>query len=42
MRPLIYARVADADTAIAMVEARQDSAFLAGGTTRWAWCARTC
>jgi xanthine dehydrogenase YagS FAD-binding subunit len=33
MRPLSYARAADADTAIAMVEARPDSAFLAGGTT---------
>src|ERR1700760_4401194 len=33
MRPLSYARAADADTAIAMVEAQPDSAFLAGGTT---------
>src|SRR6201999_1145553 len=33
MRPLSYARAADADTAIAMVAERPDSAFLAGGTT---------
>lgn len=33
MRPLSYARAADADSAIAMVQARADSAFLAGGTT---------
>ena len=33
MRPFSYAQAADADTAIAMVEARPDSAFLAGGTT---------
>ena len=33
MRPFSYARAADADTAIAMVAKRQDSAFLAGGTT---------
>jgi xanthine dehydrogenase YagS FAD-binding subunit len=33
MRPLCYARAADAHTAIAMVAERPDSAFLAGGTT---------
>ncbi|MFC7279975.1 FAD binding domain-containing protein [Paractinoplanes rhizophilus] len=33
MRPLSYARAADADAAIAMVAGRPDSAFLAGGTT---------
>jgi xanthine dehydrogenase YagS FAD-binding subunit len=33
MRPLSYARAADAETAIAMVAERPDSAFLAGGTT---------
>jgi xanthine dehydrogenase YagS FAD-binding subunit len=33
MRPLCYARGADADTAIAIVAERPDSAFLAGGTT---------
>ena len=33
MRPLSYARAADADTAIAMVAERPDGAFLAGGTT---------
>ena len=33
MRPLSYVRAADADTAIAMVAERPDSAFLAGGTT---------
>jgi xanthine dehydrogenase YagS FAD-binding subunit len=33
MRPLSYARVADVDTAIAMVREDTDSAFLAGGTT---------
>jgi xanthine dehydrogenase YagS FAD-binding subunit len=33
MRPLSYVRAADADTAIALVAARPDSAFLAGGTT---------
>ncbi len=33
MRPFSYARTADADTAIAMVAGRADSAFLAGGTT---------
>jgi xanthine dehydrogenase YagS FAD-binding subunit len=33
MRPFSYARVADADAAIAAVRERADSAFLAGGTT---------
>jgi xanthine dehydrogenase YagS FAD-binding subunit len=33
MRPLSYARVTDADSAIAMVRDNRDSAFLAGGTT---------
>jgi xanthine dehydrogenase YagS FAD-binding subunit len=33
MRPLSYARAADADAAIALVAGRPDSAFLAGGTT---------
>ena len=33
MRPFSYARVADADAAIAAVRARPDGAFLAGGTT---------
>jgi xanthine dehydrogenase YagS FAD-binding subunit len=33
MRPLSYARAADAGSAIAMVRDRPDSAFLAGGTT---------
>jgi xanthine dehydrogenase YagS FAD-binding subunit len=33
MRPFSYARVADADAAIATVRERADSAFLAGGTT---------
>jgi xanthine dehydrogenase YagS FAD-binding subunit len=33
MRPLSYARATDADSAIAAVEGREDSAFLAGGTT---------
>jgi xanthine dehydrogenase YagS FAD-binding subunit len=33
MRPLSYARAADADSAIAMVHDNRDSAFLAGGTT---------
>jgi xanthine dehydrogenase YagS FAD-binding subunit len=33
MRPFSYARVADADAAIAAVRERTDSAFLAGGTT---------
>ncbi len=33
MRPVMYARVRDADTAIAAVRERSDAAFLAGGTT---------
>jgi xanthine dehydrogenase YagS FAD-binding subunit len=33
MRPFSYARVADADAAIAAVRERADGAFLAGGTT---------
>ena len=33
MRPLSYARAADADAAIALVTGHPDSAFLAGGTT---------
>ena len=33
MRPFGYARVTDADSAIAMVQESRDSAFLAGGTT---------
>src|SRR6201999_72675 len=33
MRPLSYARAADADAAIAAVRERADGAFLAGGTT---------
>jgi xanthine dehydrogenase YagS FAD-binding subunit len=33
MRPFSYARMADADAAIAAVRERADSAFLAGGTT---------
>ena len=33
MRPFSYVRAADADTAIALVRERPDSAFLAGGTT---------
>jgi xanthine dehydrogenase YagS FAD-binding subunit len=33
MRPLSYARAADADSAITMVHDNRDSAFLAGGTT---------
>ena len=33
MRPFSYVRAADAGTAIALVRARPDSAFLAGGTT---------
>src|SRR5215470_4099122 len=33
MRPLSYARAADADSAIAMVHDNRESAFLAGGTT---------
>jgi xanthine dehydrogenase YagS FAD-binding subunit len=33
MRPLSYARVNDADSAIAIVREHPDSAFLAGGTT---------
>jgi xanthine dehydrogenase YagS FAD-binding subunit len=33
MRPFSYARVANADAAIAAVQERADSAFLAGGTT---------
>src|ERR1700729_197162 len=33
MRPLSYARPADADIAIAMAAGRPDSSFLAGGTT---------
>ena len=33
MRPLSYARAADADAAIALVTRHPDSAFLAGGTT---------
>src|SRR5580704_15290200 len=33
MRPLSYARVDDADSAIAIVREHPDGAFLAGGTT---------
>ncbi|HTA00618.1 MAG TPA: FAD binding domain-containing protein, partial [Streptosporangiaceae bacterium] len=33
MRPLSYARVSDADSAIAIVRENPDGAFLAGGTT---------
>src|SRR2546423_15539321 len=33
MRPFSYVRAGDAGTAIALVRARPDSAFLAGGTT---------
>src|SRR5579864_1023357 len=33
MRPFSYVRTVDAGTAIALVRARPDSAFLAGGTT---------
>jgi xanthine dehydrogenase YagS FAD-binding subunit len=33
MRPFSYARAADLDSAIAMVQDHRDSAFLAGGTT---------
>jgi xanthine dehydrogenase YagS FAD-binding subunit len=33
MRPLSYARVADVDSAIAIVRQSPDGAFLAGGTT---------
>ena len=33
MRALSYARVADADTAIALVAGDPEGAFLAGGTT---------
>src|SRR5260370_30742690 len=33
MRSLSYARAADVDGAIALVAEREDSAFLAGGTT---------
>ena len=33
MRPFTYVRAGDAATAIALVQARPDSAFLAGGTT---------
>ena len=33
MRPLSYARVSDADSAIAIVRGNPDGAFLAGGTT---------
>ena len=33
MRPFSYARVTDADSAIAMVQETRDSAYLAGGTT---------
>ena len=33
MRPFSYVRAGDAGTAIALVQARPDSAFLAGGTT---------
>src|SRR4029077_8282069 len=33
MRPFSYVRAGDASTAIGLVRARPDSAFLAGGTT---------